>query len=58
MRYEVVEGQDAWIVSREGCELARFVDQDKALNDVAQRLKAADASNPACLSVRYRTRTA
>jgi hypothetical protein len=58
MRYEVIEDQDEWIVRREGCELARFGDQDTALNDVAARLKEADGPGPARLSVRYQTRTA
>jgi len=61
MRYEVVEERDEWIVRREGCELARFRDQEKALNDVAKRLRAAaDASSdePARLSVRYERRNA
>jgi hypothetical protein len=58
MRYEVIEEQDEWIVRHEGSELARFSDQDTALNDVAERLKTADGSAPAGLSVRYQTRSA
>ena len=58
MRYEVIEDQDEWVVARDGCELARFADQDTALHDVADRLKAADSEKTASLSVRYRTRTA
>lgn len=58
MRYEVVEDQDEWIVRREGAELARFADQDTALNDVAARLKDADVDGAARLSVRYQARTA
>ncbi|WP_293906049.1 hypothetical protein [Phenylobacterium sp.] len=58
MRYEVVEDQDGWIVRSEGCELARFGDQDTALQDVAARLRDGDPSMPAALSVRYRSRMA
>ena len=59
MRYEVVEERDEWIVRHEGCELARFRDQEKALSDVARRLRAAAATptdEPARLSVRYERR--
>ena len=58
MSYEVIEEQDEWIVRGEGRELGRFGDQDAALSDVAERLKTADASVPARLRVRYRTRKA
>ena len=58
MRYEVVEDAGEWIVRSEGCELARFSDQDTALNHVAERLRDADASQPASISVRYQSRTA
>jgi hypothetical protein len=58
MRYEVIEESDDWVVASDGCELARYGDQDRALSDVAERLKDADASAPASLSVRYKTRTA
>lgn len=53
MRYEVVEETGEWIVRSEGSELARFPDQDAALQDVAARLRGADGSTPASLSVRY-----
>ncbi|MDZ4374820.1 MAG: hypothetical protein U1C74_25860 [Phenylobacterium sp.] len=56
MRYEVVEDADEWIVRSEGFELARYGDQDAALHDVADRLREADASAPASISVRYRSR--
>ena len=56
MSYEVIEEQDEWIVRGDGCELARFRDQDTALNDVAERLKTADVTVPARLCVRYQTR--
>ena len=58
MRYEVIEEQGEWIVAKEGRELARFGDQDAALNDVAARLKTADGSGSASLCVRYQTRAA
>ena len=54
MRYEVVEETGEWIVRSEGSELARYADQDSALHDVAGRLRDADATTPASLSVRYR----
>ena len=53
MRYEVVEDRGEWIVRSEGCELGRFANQDAALHDVAGRMRNADASTPASLSVRY-----
>ncbi|MBU1375604.1 MAG: hypothetical protein KKE02_22930 [Alphaproteobacteria bacterium] len=57
MRFEVVEEADEWIVRSEGCELGRYADQDAALHDVAERLREADASAPAALSMRYQSRT-
>jgi hypothetical protein len=56
MRFEVVEEADAWIVRSEGCELARFGDQEAALSDVADRLRAADSREPAALSVRFQAK--
>ncbi len=56
MRYEVVEEAGEWIVRREGRELGRFADQDEALHDVASRMRDADASTPASLSVRYQSK--
>lgn len=58
MRYEVVEDTGEWIVRSEAGELARFTDQDSALHDVADRLREADGSAPASLSVRYQNRSA
>lgn len=58
MRYEVVEEIGEWVVLSEGCELARYADQDRALSDVADRLREADASVASSLSVRYKTRAA
>lgn len=56
MRFEVVEEADEWIVRSEAGELARYDDQEAALHDVADRLRNADAGQPASLSVRYRSR--
>jgi hypothetical protein len=56
MKFEVVESAGEWIVRREGQEVARFAAQDEALNDVAARLRDADASQPASLSMRYQRR--
>lgn len=58
MRYEVVEEEGEWIVLSDGRELARFRDQDAALSDVAQRLRAASTDGSARLSVRYARRSA
>jgi benzoyl-CoA reductase/2-hydroxyglutaryl-CoA dehydratase subunit BcrC/BadD/HgdB len=56
MRYEVVEDTGEWIVCSDGCELARFTDQDTALSDVAERLRDADSTGSVSLSVRYESR--
>lgn len=56
MRFEVVEDGDEWIVRSENAELARFGDQEEALNDVALRMRDADASGPASIRVRYKGR--
>lgn len=56
MKFEVVETGGEWVVSREGEELARFAEQDAALNDVAGRLREADGEGPATLSMRYERR--
>jgi hypothetical protein len=56
MRYEVVEDAGEWIVRSEGRELGRFADQDAALHDVASRMRDADSSTPASLSVRYQSK--
>ena len=58
MRFEVVEEADEWIVRSEGCELARFGDQEAALHDVAERLRHADSTTPAALSVRFQPKPA
>lgn len=56
MKFEVVESGGEWIVSRDGQELARFLGQDEALNDVAGRLREVDAEQSATLSMRYQRR--
>jgi len=56
MKFEVVESAGEWIVRCEGQEVARFAAQEEALNDVAARLREADASQPASLSMRYQRR--
>lgn len=58
MRFEVVEESGEWSVRSDGRELARFNDQDTALQDVAARLRDADSSIPASISVRYQARSA
>jgi hypothetical protein len=60
MKYEVVETADEWVVSCDGVELARFSSQDRALSDVAERLKTAGGrlDGPVSLSVRYAERAA
>lgn len=57
MKYEVIEGEEAWVVQSDGVELARFTDQSAALDDVALRLREADPSAQAVsLKVRYKAR--
>ncbi|MGA0607588.1 hypothetical protein ACO2Q0_16475 [Phenylobacterium sp. VNQ135] len=56
MKYEVVQSDDQWVVSRDGQELARFAGQDEALNEVAVRLRGADADAPTALCMRYERR--
>ena len=58
MRFEVVEQAGEWIVLNDGRELARFPEQDQALNDVTERLRGADASVATSLRVRYQGRAA
>jgi hypothetical protein len=57
MRYEVVENYGEWIVRRCGEEVARFDDQEKALSEVAARLRDAETGETASLSVRYQMRS-
>jgi hypothetical protein len=55
MKFEVIEDIEAWIVRRDGVELARFADQEWALADIGARLRceAADAALSYSLAVRY-----
>lgn len=53
MRFEVVQRGGEWIVNRGDHELGRFADQDKALREVAGRLREADGSESASLAMRY-----
>jgi hypothetical protein len=57
MRFEVVESSGEWIVQSDGVELARYGEQDAALNDIAERLRGvASAGRSVSLSVRYQSR--
>lgn len=57
MKFEIVEDAGAWIVLCEGQEVARFLEQDHALADIASRLKEQPGVD-ACfsLSMRYQVR--
>jgi len=57
MKYEVIQAADEWIVQSEGVELARFAEQDLALEHVAAQLRDVEAGSDAVsLSVRYQAR--
>ncbi len=57
MKFEVVEQGGAWIVRRDGVELARFADQQSALTDVSRRLGSLQsANNTVSLTMRYEAR--
>lgn len=57
MKFEVVESSGSWIVRCDGVELARFGDQDQALADIAERLRAADEVKTSySLAMRYAAR--
>jgi hypothetical protein len=57
MKYEVIQAAEDWIVQSEGVELARFAEQDLALEHVAARLREAEpGADAVSLSVRYRAR--
>ena len=57
MKFEVVEQGRAWIVRRDGVELARFAEQQSALADVSERLRSLQgASNTVSLALRYEAR--
>ena len=57
MKFEVVEQGGAWIVRRDGVELARFADQQSALTDVSRRLGSLQSANSTVsLTMRYEAR--
>ena len=57
MKYEVLEEAGAWIVQRDGVEVARFAQQDDALADVAERLRGKTADDGSySLTMRYQPR--
>ena len=54
MKFEVVEDPGAWIVRRDGEEVARFGDQDQALAEAARRMGARTGEERSySFSVRY-----
>ncbi|HXA38172.1 MAG TPA: hypothetical protein VNW53_04170 [Phenylobacterium sp.] len=55
MKFEVVEGAEAWVVRRGGVELGRYADQAWAPADIGARLRdqEADAAPSYSLAVRY-----
>lgn len=56
MKFEVAEQDGAWVVRRNGAELARFADQQSAMNDVSERLGGLSAENSVSLKMRYQAR--
>jgi hypothetical protein len=59
MRYEVVENEGQWIVRHGGVEVARYGDQNPALDDVARRLRDGKVEGAAAsLSMRFEARRA
>jgi hypothetical protein len=57
MKYEVIENAGHWIVQHHGEEVARFSDQNQALNEVARRLGEGEVGEAgASFSVRYQAR--
>ncbi len=57
MKFEVVEQSGAWIVRRDGVELARFAEQQRALSDVGERLRNLNSADDAVsLAMRYEAR--
>lgn len=58
MKYEVIETGGEWIVQSEGVEVARFLEQSAALDEVATRLRHAEPGQDAVsLRVSYQART-
>jgi hypothetical protein len=59
MKFEVVEDGSAWIVRRDGAEIARHREQEQALADIAKRLVDAREGDPGLsysLAMRYQAR--
>jgi hypothetical protein len=57
MKYEVIENAGDWIVQHQGVEVARFPEQNQALNEVARRLGEGEVGEAgASFSVRYQAR--
>jgi hypothetical protein len=57
MKYEVIESAGDWIVQHRGQEIARFSEQNQALNEVARRLGEGEVGEAgASFSVRYQAR--
>lgn len=57
MKFEVIESGGNWIVQHQGEEVARFPDQNQALNEVARRLGESEVGEAgASFSVRYQAR--
>ncbi|HEV2530566.1 hypothetical protein [Phenylobacterium sp.] len=57
MKYEVIQAAGEWIVQSDGAELARFAEQDQALEHVAARLRDVEPGPDAVsLRVRYEAR--
>jgi len=56
---EAPEDGGGWIVRRDGADLSRHRDQEQALSDIAQRLRADGQSDPELsysLTMRYLAR--
>jgi hypothetical protein len=59
MKFEVVEDDGGWIVRRDGVDVARHREQEQALADIAERLRAdrhADPDVSYSLTMRYQAR--
>jgi hypothetical protein len=57
MKYEVIESAGNRIVQHRGVEVARFDDQNQALNEVSRRLSEGEVGEAgASFSVRYQAR--
>lgn len=57
MKFEVVESEAQWIVKWQGVEVARFPEQELALNEVAIRLRdTPTGEGSVSLAMRYQAR--